>query len=810
MSAQPKTEAGAGILEPDFTEAQRFLSLLDEEAERFTFQTFDDDGERDDPSLTRKPMHGTLEAVWSELAALNRRGAGVFVCVNETDFEGRKLANIKRVRCVWQEDDGAGKPLPLEPQIVVSTSPGKHHRYLLVDGLSIDQHAGVMERVTQTYGNDANVKDAARVLRLPGFYNCKPKYGVPHLVHVVQTSGAQPYTAAEVLTALPPMERQGTRHRATSDDAPPTGGDLKALEWLRALATGENLHGSLRDLSARWVVKGLASAEIQEALTTLARASKAADDRPQDLKARIRQIPELIASARENFTRWPDPIDPYARAGMRTVDLDRVMPASIARLARSEGERLMVDPLPVAGFCLAVCSAALSDRWQIQMKIRDTAWRQHPRLWVANVSTTGTRKTEQRRAAMSAVHALEARWREQFAEQMEQWNALPPDEQSATPKPTHRRLRVNDATIEKLSDLLSDRERHPETTKLLSEHDELAQWFGSMDAYSKGKASTKHRSDWLAAYEGGPRWIDRVHKGSTFVPNWSLVVMGGIQPGVLADLLKNLNDEGLPQRFMFLVPSEQRPIPEDFDDDIPADPEARDRYQAIVQALADLAPPVDTTYQDDRVVLVQEAQPIRREVAQFCRDVGSLTWLPSHLRNAAPKWEGLHARLTLLYHAIDLAERQIAGEHLDWRAKASAGVEAARLAGDFIKHVVWPHARRFYCEILNAASPENDDARWLSDHMLARADLYQERGRIERRDIVMQYQFKGKTREHVDRVMRTLADWCWVRPGATDARWDINPKIWPTFAERAEAEQRRRAEVVARVRAGARGDTQKC
>ena len=78
---------------PDFEEAQAFLDLLDKNAQFWTFQTFDDDADRKAQSLARV-LHGTLEDHFDTLAALQKRGAGVFVTINETD--GRQT--------VWPRD----------------------------------------------------------------------------------------------------------------------------------------------------------------------------------------------------------------------------------------------------------------------------------------------------------------------------------------------------------------------------------------------------------------------------------------------------------------------------------------------------------------------------------------------------------------------------------------------------------------------------------------------------------------------------------------------------------------------------------
>jgi hypothetical protein len=82
------------------------------------------------------------------LASLNRRGAGVFVCINATDLIGRSARNISQLRAVWQDDDpGWQGEFPLTPSIVVSTSPRKFQRLWFCDDLTLDQHRAVQERL---------------------------------------------------------------------------------------------------------------------------------------------------------------------------------------------------------------------------------------------------------------------------------------------------------------------------------------------------------------------------------------------------------------------------------------------------------------------------------------------------------------------------------------------------------------------------------------------------------------------------------------------------------------------------------------
>ena len=179
-----------------------YLTLLDEEAEQFTFMAIMDAGPK--PRDIRV-LHSSFDDARPHLEKLNRDGYGIFVNVNETDLTGRKLENMKRVRSLYIEQDRPGAPEPpLVPNFVVESSPGKFHKYLLVDGMTLEQFAPVQQRLVDDYGSDPNAKDLSRVLRLPGFYHLKDP-ARPHLVKIVEESGQPPYTCAQMVEALPPV-----------------------------------------------------------------------------------------------------------------------------------------------------------------------------------------------------------------------------------------------------------------------------------------------------------------------------------------------------------------------------------------------------------------------------------------------------------------------------------------------------------------------------------------------------------------------------------------------------------------------------
>jgi hypothetical protein len=193
----------------DFTNVSqqaRYFKLLDKAATRFTYQVLIDDQSQAD-KFPQVVSAGVDDAVIEEL---HDRGRAVYVTVNETDLEGRKSENIQRVRAVWRENDGGElPPLPIEPSLIVETSPGHFHEYFLISGdWAADEQgradfAGAMARMVESYGCDKNAKDISRVLRVPGFLN--RKYGGDgHAIRIKAVSGRR-CTRGEILAAFPPV-----------------------------------------------------------------------------------------------------------------------------------------------------------------------------------------------------------------------------------------------------------------------------------------------------------------------------------------------------------------------------------------------------------------------------------------------------------------------------------------------------------------------------------------------------------------------------------------------------------------------------
>jgi hypothetical protein len=251
----------AGSVPVNREAAARFLRLLDPTASSFTFQTFGEPNSHN-AGLARSTSDRAEVLKLYELG-----GAGVYVTVNETDLTGRKRENIKRIRAVWQEDDeGHGGPFPLDPSLVVESSPEHFHRYWFVsDHWPADEQgrtdfAAVMERMVASYGSDKNAKDLCRVLRLPGFLHRKNPTQ-PHMVRIVEDNSRR-YTREQILQAFPPMEREKPQRkewRASDSDEERIADGLRAIPaddreiWLQVgMALKDELGDGGRSLWDHW------------------------------------------------------------------------------------------------------------------------------------------------------------------------------------------------------------------------------------------------------------------------------------------------------------------------------------------------------------------------------------------------------------------------------------------------------------------------------------------------------------------------------------------------------------------------------
>ena len=145
--------------------------------------------------------------------------------------------------------------------------------------------------------------------------------------------------------------------------------------------------------------------------------------------------------------------------------------------------------------------------------------------------------------------------------------------------PIPRRHMVGNITMEKLGEI-----ENQNNNGVLQFRDELSGFLASLEKDSE----QEQRAFYLSGFNGtGSEMVDRIGRGSLFIENHCLSVMGGIQPDkleiYLEQTMRGLGNDGLMQRFQMMVYPD--PLPRRKEKDIAVNKESRDAvYELFIAA----------------------------------------------------------------------------------------------------------------------------------------------------------------------------------------------------------------------------------
>ena len=495
-------------------------------------------------------------------------------------------------------------------------------------------------------------------------------------------------------------------------------------------------------------------------------AAQSAEEAAAEFKSETEADPAaaLAVDLFDNLTPPPFPVD--------------LLPPAIAGYARDQAELIGVDPAVIALAAIGAAAACIDDRIEIQPKRHDTGWREQARLWVGIIGDPSAKKSPGISKAMAPLFKIDQKWRDETNQATAEW--LKACEETAKgeeepPAPIGKRLILNDATVEKMGDIMSK----SEPRGMLSYQDELSGWLASMDAYKNG-AGGKDKAAWLEAYNGGPKAIDRIKRGSTFVENWSACVLGGIQPSVVQAYAQSTNHDGMLQRFILVKAGEAR-----LGADRRPDLAARERYNFIMEQMAGTQAAGDTV-----VTLSENAHKIREALDEKLHKL-TANHPNKFLAAALGKWNGLFARLLLTFHCIESAAAQ------GYPVSNEVSGETARRVADLMWFTLLPHAVAFY----QGLDPIEDTACELAALILAH-----EWARFTvKRDLNRHWKASRKLKPwELEGTLDRLEAFGWIFPEPLNfnekgkpAAYRVNPGVHTRFNEQAERERERRKEVTA-------------
>ena len=255
-----------------------------------------------------------------------------------------------------------------------------------------------------------------------------------------------------------------------------------------------------------------------------------------------------------------------------------------------------------------------------------------------------------------------------------------------------QRYKTNDATVEKLADLLK---QNP--NGFLLYRDELAGWMLLME--KPGREGD--REFYLESWNGDNAYsVDRIGRGSLHVTALCLSILGTIQPGKLGKLVEGslkggVGDDGLLQRIQLLVYPDS--IEWEFVDRWP-DREAQERAHELFRFTESPTPGLVGAAQGDfdDLPYVRFDPDTQRIFNRF------LSRLETRLRSGEEhpafeshlaKYRSLMPTLALLFHLMDLSAHKDAGARI-----SSGAAEMAVEWCDFLEM----HARKVYAYTVDA------------------------------------------------------------------------------------------------------------
>jgi hypothetical protein len=469
-----------------------------------------------------------------------------------------------------------------------------------------------------------------------------------------------------------------------------------------------------------------------------------------------------------------DPVDLWGKFDPPALP-EGLLPAVLERFARVQCDLMGADPGGMAAAALAVCAAAIPDEVQVQVKIHDPSWRVPARVWMALVGSPSTKKSPIIAAAAAPLRRIDRDLYRKWAKARAQYDRLPADERKVTEPPKKVRAVLEDTSIEAAQEVLAD-----SPAGVLCLQDELSGWFGRMDAYSGGRGAAKDRGFWLRSFDGGHYAVDRIARGSGYIDNLSVCLLGGIQPEPIRKLAAEAQDDGLLQR---LFPIVVRPATAGRDE--PAPPVARE-YADLVGQLRRY--PVLPFVFDDG------AQAIRRDLEAKHLELMTLEGINPKLAAHIGKYDGLFARLCVLWHCV---------EHpLGLQVPTAIPEATARRVADFLHGFLLRHAFAFYAGTLGLTD-DHDRLAELAGHILTHG-LEVVTSRDVQRGVHNMRKLDGR---EVLRLFEQLEAFGWVErtPGKRPSDppwWRVNPVVHQRFADRAQAEAVRRQKARAALGGG--------
>jgi hypothetical protein len=586
--------------------------------------------------------------------------------------------------------------------------------------------------------------------------------GAPHLVSANGWADAAMRGEIAALLAAPEGQRNSTLNTAAFNLGQIVAGGGLDHDTVRArLTTAGHGIGLCADEVAATVQSGLAAGLKQ----------------PRAPKEKVGCI-ELAHTLPQ--VSDADPVDLWGSFDPPALPLG-LLPPIIEQFARANADQMGADPAGLAMAALVTCAAAIPDKVQIKVKRHDE-WKESARLWVALMGPPSAKKSPIISAATGPLCRLDVEMMRAWQKRVSEHDALSPDEKKGKQRPPQTRLRLEDVTIEAAQQVL---EGSPWGVLLLQ--DELSGFFGAMDKYNGGKGASADRAFWLRSFNGGQFALNRVSRGAAIIDNLSVCILGGIQPEPLRKIAGEAVDDGLLQR---LFPIMLRNATLGRDEPMPP---VNAQYSMLIDRLHKLQPPGWCGM--DILEFDEGAQRVRRELEARHLELQSLETINRKLASHIGKYDGLFARLCVIWHCVEHIESVALCDTPDFGPSdlpTTVSEATAKRVAEFLHRFLLAHSIAFYSGVLGL-SDDHDRLTAIAGHILAHKLETVTNRDVQRGDRTM----RGLKELEIRPLLEQMAALGWLdktdspRP-SQPPHWRVNPKVHQKFAERGQREAERR------------------
>lgn len=625
---------------------------------------------------------------------------------------------------------------------------------------------------TKLVGGDDTNAPLVHPIRWPGSLHRK---GKPRLARIVSINEAAEIDLHDALERL--QEAAGAL--PLQDAAKPASGPQNGAQAAR-IDTGQQ--GKTADDYTRLLRGMRTDGEKHQSVRDIAASMAAQGCNRRFVEAFVREFcpvydQNVFNSIDSGFQKFAepapagDPVDLWGSFDPPELPAD-LLPPIIEQFARANGDQMGADPAGLAMAALVTCAAAIPDAVQIKVKRHDD-WTESARLWAALMGPPSAKKSPIISAATGPLCRLDVDMMRTWQQNVAEYEALSADDKKAMPRPPQTRLRIEDATVEAAQQVL---EGSPWGVLLLQ--DELSGFFGQMDKYNGGKGAQADRAFWLRSFNGGQFALNRVGRGAAIIDNLSISMLGGIQPEPLRKIAGDSVDDGLLQR---LFPITLRTATMGRDEPMPP---VNSQYRTLIEGLRKLTPPGFA--QGNTLEFSSGAQAIRRDLEARHLDLQSLETINRKLASHIGKYDGLFARLCIVWHCI---------EHAGQDLPVTVTEATAQRVADFLHRFLLAHAISFYSGVLGL-SDDHDRLTAIAGYILAHKVE-----QITNRDVQRSIRTMRNLREQEIRpLLEQLAALGWLdridppRP-SSPPHWQVNPAVHVKFIDHAarETERRRKA-----------------